>query len=67
MLEVKEDFLIILVSLTASISKLYWYILINAKDNQNSCLMNIYLSKIQIAIYFFQEMSEFEVGQYHSN
>ena len=66
MLEVKEVFFIILVSLTATISKTL-FVHFNVVDHQNSCLVNKDLCGIGITIYFFEGILEFEVGQYHIN
>ena len=68
MLEVKEVFFIILVSLTAIIPKILFV-------NFNKCCRSLKLLFNEQAVtwngdndfFFFQEILEFEVGQYHSN
>ena len=67
MLEVKEVFLIILVSLTATISKILFAHFNKCCRSSRFLSMNKHLCGIGITIYFFQEILEFEVGQYHSN
>ena len=67
MLEVKDVFLIILVSLTATISKILFVHFNKCCRSSRFLLMKKHLCGIGIAIYFSQETLEFEVGQYHSN
>ena len=64
MLEVSEVFIIILVSLTATISKmLFVHILRGAQDHQSFSLMSMRLYEIGIVTYFFHEILKFRTGQ----
>ena len=56
MLEVKEVFFIIVVSLTATISKTYMCILINVVDHQGSYVMNKHLCGIGIVFCSGEEL-----------